>query len=157
VFQALATAATRSDRSPSLLEDQAAFVRMAVPRSMSLSPLVRHSLAATALRSRPGASSSGLACHATIAGAEFFSLALLLSTIFSDLWRPLLIAVGAAIALAFLEQVVRDLPVSGIFEVMSAQEYFRTGKVPWAGLLTIAVASATMLYGAAINFARRDF
>src|SRR5881296_1428468 len=37
------------------------------------------------------------------AAATFFSLALLLSTVFTDLWRPLLVACGVAIALSLYE------------------------------------------------------
>ena len=42
-----------------------------------------------------------------IAGAVFFSLAFLLSTVFSDVWRPLLIVLCVATVLAFGELVVR--------------------------------------------------
>src|SRR5207245_11300712 len=54
-----------------------------------------------------------------VASAVFFSLALLLSTIFADVWRPLLIACGAAIVLAFYEQVFHALSRYSIFAVMS--------------------------------------
>ena len=40
---------------------------------------------------------------AFVAAGVFFSLAFLLSTVFSDVWRPLLIALGIALALACLE------------------------------------------------------
>ena len=92
-----------------------------------------------------------------IAGAAFFSLAFLLSTVFSDVWRPLLIALSVAVVLAVCGQVFRDLSRYGIFRVMSAEDHFRTGNPPWKGLLASAAASAAMLYGAAINIARRDF
>lgn len=92
-----------------------------------------------------------------IATAVFFSLAVLLSTSFSDMWRPLLIACSVAVVLWFFEQIVRDLSRYSIFTVMNAEEYFRTGHLPWLGLLASAVASVGMLYGAAINIARRDF
>ncbi len=90
-----------------------------------------------------------------VAGSVFFSLAVLLSTLFGDLWRPMLIALGAAFVLATLEQVLRGLP--GVFGVMSAEAYFRSGGLPWPGLLATAAASAAMLYGAAWNVAQRDF
>jgi hypothetical protein len=90
-----------------------------------------------------------------VAGTLFFSLALLLSTVFADVWRPLMIALSAAVVLGLCEQVFRS--GYGIFRVMSAEAYFRTGSLPWTGLLACAAASAAMLYGAAINIARRDF
>ena len=92
-----------------------------------------------------------------IAGAVFFSLAFLLSTVFSGVWRPLLIVLCVATLLALFEQVFRDLSRYSLFRVMSAEIYFRGGGLPWQGLLASAAASAAMLYGAAINIARRDF
>jgi hypothetical protein len=92
-----------------------------------------------------------------IGAAVFFSLALLLSTVFTDLWRPLLMALLAAVVLGLSEQLIRDLHGYGLFRVMRAEAYFRNGEFPWRGLLACAAASAAMLYGAAINLARRDF
>jgi hypothetical protein len=92
-----------------------------------------------------------------VAGTVFYSLALLLSTVFSDVWRPLLIACGVAFAWALLDFVLRDLAPFSIFRVMSAETYFRTGSLPWLGLIASAAISASVLYGAAVNFARRDF
>jgi len=91
------------------------------------------------------------------AGSVFFSLALLFSTVFSDIWRPLLLACTVAFALAMSEFVFRDLAPYGLFRVMSAESYFRTGSLPWAGVAASAAISAGVLYGAALNFARRDF
>jgi len=92
-----------------------------------------------------------------IAGAVFFSLAFLLSTIFTDLWRPLLIPLFAAAVIGGCELLFRGLSPYGIFQVMSGEVYFRNGQLPWLGLLACAAASAAMLYGATINIARRDF
>jgi len=50
-----------------------------------------------------------------IAGSIFFSLSFLLSTVFSDLWRPLLIALCAAFALRLFEEAFHDFLPSGIF------------------------------------------
>lgn len=83
----------------------------------------------------------------------FFSLAFLLSTIFSDIWRPMLIALGAAIVLAILQAAIP----SGLYEVMRGERYFRSGTLPWLGLLLSAALSAAMLWAAARNVARRDY
>jgi len=91
------------------------------------------------------------------AGAVFYSLALLLSTVFSDIWRPLLLACTVAFALAMAELVFRDLAPYSLFRVMSAESYFRTGSLPWLGVAASAAISAGVLYGAARTFARRDF
>jgi hypothetical protein len=103
---------------------------------------------------------SGALVHALCwfsAGAVFYSLALLLSTVFSDIWRPLLLACTVAFALAMAELVFRDLAPYSLFRVMSAESYFRTGSLPWLGVAASAAISAGVLYGAARNFARRDF
>jgi hypothetical protein len=59
--------------------------------------------------------------------------------------------------LAFGEQVARDVSGVGLFRVMSAEAYFRTGRLPWVGLLASAAVSVAVLYAAALNIARRDF
>ncbi|MGH7726264.1 MAG: hypothetical protein ACREOU_12630 [Candidatus Eiseniibacteriota bacterium] len=90
-----------------------------------------------------------------LAGAVFFSLALLLSTAFGDLWRPLLLTLLVAGMLGVLEWF---LPArAGVFSVMSGEAYFRTGQPPWIGLLITSALSAALLYGAQREFARRDF
>jgi hypothetical protein len=86
--------------------------------------------------------------------AVFFSLALLLSTVFPDIWRPLLIACGAAICIGLVES---ELDLQGLFRLMSGSTYFRSGSLPWIGLLVSAGLSAALLYGAAVNVARKDF
>jgi len=89
--------------------------------------------------------------------AVFFSLALLLSTVFDDVWRPLLISLAVAVTMWVSEQVAVPLSHYGIFRVMSAETWFRTGQLPWLGLLASTAASAAMLYGAVVNITRRDF
>ena len=92
-----------------------------------------------------------------IGGSAFFSLAFLLSTVFGDLWRPLLIACTAAVMLGLCEQYLFGLSSYGIFGAISAATYFRTGALPWPGLLASVAASAAMLYAADRNIARQDF
>jgi len=92
-----------------------------------------------------------------IVAAVFFSLALLLSTEFTDLWRPLLIAGAVAVLVGLGETLSSRFASYGLFTVMSGERYFRTGAVPWMGLLASIGLSAALLYGAALNFARRDF
>jgi hypothetical protein len=93
----------------------------------------------------------------SIAGAVLFSLAHLLSTVFSDVWRPALMAGGAAIVLGLCESVFPDLGRHSLFGTMTGEVYFRGGGVPWPGLLASLAASAAMLYTAARNIARQDF
>ncbi|HEY3053006.1 MAG TPA: hypothetical protein VGK04_06395 [Thermoanaerobaculia bacterium] len=91
-----------------------------------------------------------------IAVSVFFSLAFLLSTIFDDPWRPLLIALAIAFALALIDQLLH-IQAFSLYRVMSAETYFRMGRVPWGGLLASAAASALLYYAAVANIARRDF
>ena len=90
-------------------------------------------------------------------GAAFFSLAVLLSTEYSDVWRPLLITCFIAVVLAVSELAIREAAPFGIFRVMSAETYFRSGVLPWLGVLASATACAAMLYSATVNIAHRDF
>lgn len=89
-----------------------------------------------------------------VVATVFFSLASFLSTVFSDIWRPLLIAIGIACAVAFASVLVPQL---GIFSVMNGETYFRTGSLPWMGFVTSAVIATALLYGAAETLERRDF
>ncbi len=89
-----------------------------------------------------------------VVAAMFFCLAFLFSTMFADLWRPLLFAIGIAIVAGVLES---ELGVTGFFRVMSGATYFWTGRLPWVGLAISAAISAALLYAAAVNVARKDF
>jgi ABC-type transport system involved in multi-copper enzyme maturation permease subunit len=88
------------------------------------------------------------------AAAVFFSLAAFLSTLFRDIWRPMLIAIGIACAIAVASFIAPQL---GIFSVMSGESYFKTGSLPWTGLLASAVVATALLYSAAETLERRDF
>ena len=92
-----------------------------------------------------------------IAGTVLFSLTFLLSTVFTDIWRPPLIVAGAAMCVSFAEQMVPGLSRYSLFGVMSAESYFRDGAIPWVGLAITATASVAMLYVATLNMARHDF
>lgn len=99
-----------------------------------------------------------------VGGAAFFSLSLLLSTLFDDVWRPLLIAITLALAVSLAETLVHVPPPhdalsasAGMFRVMSGDSFFYIGQLPWLGLFGCAALSALMLWTAAANLARRDF
>jgi hypothetical protein len=92
-----------------------------------------------------------------VAGTVFFSLTFLLSTVFNDLWRPVLIVLCGAVLLALVEQFVRELAPYSLFGVMRADSYFRSGQMPWVGLLVTGGFSAAMLHTATRNLARQDF
>lgn len=86
---------------------------------------------------------------AFVAASVLFGVASLLSTVFNDVWRPLLLTLllGLAVGLAGV----------GFFDVMSAYGYFTGESFPWLGLVACAVLTAALLYAAAATFERRDF
>jgi len=94
---------------------------------------------------------------AFVASAVFFSLAALLSTSFSDIWRPLLIACAVAIVLWITGEIIRELTPYSIFTVMNGEKYFRSGQLPWLGLIVSSLLSVALLYAAVVNIERRDF
>ena len=86
--------------------------------------------------------------------ALFYSLASFLSTLFADIWRPLVLCFLVGCGAALLQVIAPEL---GIFRVMSGETYFRTGALPWVGFLTSAVLATALLYSAAETLERRDF
>jgi ABC-type multidrug transport system fused ATPase/permease subunit len=92
-----------------------------------------------------------------IAGTMFFSLTFLLSTVFNDTWRPALIVFCAAVVLGVLDLMLRETPALSVVRLMSGETYFRSGSLPWPGLLASVAVSLTLLYGASRNVAKRDF
>jgi ABC-2 type transport system permease protein len=99
----------------------------------------------------------GFAVCLFIGGTVFFSLAFFLSTVFTDLWRPLLIALAIALVVALYEQFFRETWPYGIFRLMTGEVFFRTGHLPWLGLIAAALISTSVLYLASVNIAKRDF
>ena len=95
------------------------------------------------------------AACAFVAASVFFGLASLLSTVFNDVWRPVLLTCLAALGLAIGETFIPN--VYGPFEVMSGESYFYDGSLPWGGLLVSVLLTAALLYAAAAQVVRRDF
>jgi ABC-type transport system involved in multi-copper enzyme maturation permease subunit len=89
-----------------------------------------------------------------VVGALFFSLASYLSTLFGDIWRPLLISVVIVCVVAVASFAV---PLLDVFSVMNGERYFRNGSLPWTGLLTSAVLASALLYSASESLERHDF
>jgi hypothetical protein len=87
------------------------------------------------------------------AGASLFlCLAVLLSTFFNDVWRPLLLTCVGAVALGLI--VPHDY---GLFRAMGGETYFFTGALAWPELTVSAAVAASLVYAAAAQLARRDF
>jgi len=94
---------------------------------------------------------------AFIASSLFFSLTLLLATVFADVWRPVLITIAIAGLIGLGELFFHNDLAFGIFRTMSAETYHQTGALPWLGLLGCAAGSAALIYLAVLNLERRDF
>lgn len=90
------------------------------------------------------------------ASTVFFSLALLLSLVFDDPWKPWLTALAVALVLALCEPLLAT-PSWTVYRVMSGETYFRTGHLPWGGVLASAAVSAALSYAALRKLAHRDF
>ena len=92
-----------------------------------------------------------------VASAVLFSLTSLLSTVFHDTWRPVMIVCLLAATLGIAEPFFGDLSRYSLFGIMDGEIYFRGGGVPWLEWLATAGVSAALLFAASRNFARQDF
>jgi ABC-type transport system involved in multi-copper enzyme maturation permease subunit len=89
-----------------------------------------------------------------ISGAAYFALAFFLSTQLTEVWRPFV----SILVVSFVDQLARDRswPAS-LFQVMSAEPYFRGTGLPWIGLVVSVGLSIGFFYAAHVSFSRRDF
>jgi hypothetical protein len=92
---------------------------------------------------------------AFVVASLFFGAAVYLSTLFNDVWRPLLLTCLVAIAVGAAGILLPEN--RGLFAAMAGRSYFYDGSLPWVELLISAAASAALVYAAAANIARRDF
>jgi hypothetical protein len=92
---------------------------------------------------------------AFVVASLFFAVAVFLSTLFNDVWRPLLLTCLAALAIALVDFLLPEN--HGLSQAMGGGSYFYDGGLPWAELLVSAAGAAGLIYAAAANVARRDF
>src|SRR4051812_5787488 len=92
-----------------------------------------------------------------VAGAVLFSAASLLSTVFQDQWRPILIVCFAAAVLGIAEPFFGELSRYSLFGTMDGEIYFRGGGVPWLELLARAAGSAGLLFAPGREPPRPEF
>lgn len=85
--------------------------------------------------------------------SPFFALAVLLSTMFDDVWRPPLIAIGITIVVSIADRAINPPGLT----LMSGESYFRFGHVPWLGLTAAAAIAAALYFAAVRNLAQREF
>jgi len=92
-----------------------------------------------------------------VAASAFFGLALLLSTSYSDVWRPMLIALAVAFVVGLAQIRYPPFVSYSILTLMTGETVFRTGHLPWAGLAAAAALSTSLIGTAAANLTRRDY
>lgn len=90
-------------------------------------------------------------------GAALFGIALLMSAIFDDVWRPILVVIGVGMIVVLIEEVSPQLGRLTMFSVMSGESYYRGNGMPWFGMAISVAASAALVWGAVVTVARRDF
>lgn len=89
--------------------------------------------------------------------AVFFSLTFWMATLFSDVWRPGLIACGIAIGVALCESALPATLTLAPFHVARAEGYFHAAQVPWLGLVLAATLSVIFVWRAVVTVERTDF
>jgi hypothetical protein len=92
---------------------------------------------------------------AFVGASLFLGVAMFLSTVFNDVWRPLLFTCLVLLATVAIGAVLPE--GRGIFAAMMGETYFYEGRLPWPELLLCAAAAPALVYAAAANVARRDF
>jgi hypothetical protein len=92
-----------------------------------------------------------------VGGSIFFSASFYLSSVFADIWRPVLIVACAGMALSFLGEVIDGLWRYSPYRLMSGEQYFDGEGVPLLGLILSVVISSLLLVAASRNVARQDF
>ena len=92
-----------------------------------------------------------------IGGAVFYCLTLLLTTVFEDRWRPILLVLAVAILVEVGRNLIPGLSPFTPAGVMDGESYFRTGTPAWAGSLTWLAVSAATMYAAVRCIEARDF
>lgn len=97
------------------------------------------------------------AACAFAAGLSFYGLSLLLSTVFADQLKPVIVGLGLAFALSLAALFSPAVARYSVFNVMSGEKYFRHGALPWAGLAAcLGLAAASYLVALRV-LERRDF
>jgi hypothetical protein len=94
-----------------------------------------------------------------VGATAFFGLAMLLSSMSSSMWPPILISCGVVFVVAFCEAVLsaaRSLPF-GIFKMMRGDLHFTAAALPWISWVVTALGSALLLWSSARVIEQRDF
>lgn len=89
--------------------------------------------------------------------AVFFSLAFLFSSMFSNVWAPVVLTLCAGSALRMLEAIADGSGRFSLFQMLHGESYFLGHGLPWPMLLVSAGLSAALIYAGIRSMARKDF
>jgi ABC-type transport system involved in multi-copper enzyme maturation permease subunit len=92
-----------------------------------------------------------------VGGMVFFSFSFLLSSIFSDQLKPIVIGLVVVFIPGVLPLLHKDFARYNIYNVMSGQSYFNGGAIPWMGLLVCIALTIVMFVLSLRIIERRDF
>jgi hypothetical protein len=92
-----------------------------------------------------------------VGGTFFLIFTILISTIFTDMLKPIIVGVVAVFALETASLLIKEFAPYSITRIMSGATYFRTGELPWIGLGVSLAVAAAMFYLSLRIVERRDF
>ena len=116
---------------------------------VAISPLVG--------RSFPLLDALAYALCAFVGSAVFFSFAFLLSSIFANVWTPVVLAMCAPPGLGALDRMAGGANAFSLLEMMHGASYFSGQGLPWPMLLATAGLSLALLFAGTRLIARQDF
>ena len=88
--------------------------------------------------------------------AVMFGLAFFLSSIFANVWAPLVLTLCGGAALAALDRITAADRFS-LLRMIHGESYFHGLGLPWAMLLVSALATSVLVYAGIRHFAQQDF
>jgi len=89
--------------------------------------------------------------------AFFFSLAFFFSSIFGNVWTPVVLALCAGAALGALDRLTPGAGGFSLLQMMHGDSYFFGRGLPWPMLVASALASSAFVYAGIRHVARQDF
>jgi hypothetical protein len=106
-------------------------------------------------RSFPLLDALAYALCAFAGSAVFFGLAFLFSSMFANVWAPLVLALCTGAALRALDQMTGG--AFSLLQMMHGESYFNGQGLPWPMLLVSAALSSALIYAGVRVMARQDF
>jgi hypothetical protein len=92
-----------------------------------------------------------------VGSAVMFSLAFLFSSMFSNVWAPVLLALCAGAALRMLDAIIGGTGGFSLIQMTHGESYFNGHGLPWPMLLVSAAVSLALLYAGTRLVVRQDF